>query len=260
MATKLSEVDWFEWNGVKCTEYGMHVLGQPSIISAAERVSNEEIPGRSGTLTLLEGDNIFDDITLAVTCVIDSPYETVEGESVSRIAKICAWLRGNGEIKFANQSDGYYKGRMSSQISFDKIVSGDRDMALQVQSRCQPCFYRDIGETAITIPVADSPKQLTNPGNIPSQPVIKLTGTGEGTIMAGGSTMLINSFEDIEYLMLDCEAKIAYTGAPSDPSDPLKLLGTRVTGEWLTIPTGTSFFTMTGDITSAVVTPRWRCV
>ena len=260
MATKLSEVDWFEWNGVKCTEYGMHVLGQPSIISAAERVSNEEIPGRSGTLTLLEGDNIFDDITLAVTCVIDSPYETVEGESVSRIAKICAWLRGNGEIKFANQSDGYYKGRMSSQISFDKIVSGDPHRAFQVQFRCQPFFYLDSGETAITIPVADSPKQLTNPGNIPSQPVIKLTGTGEGTIMAGGSTMLINSFEDIEYLMLDCEAKIAYTGAPGDPSDPLKLLGTRVTGEWLTIPTGTSFFTMTGDITSAVITPRWRCV
>lgn len=138
MATKLSEVDWFEWNGVRCTEYGMHVLGQPSIISAAERVSNEEIPGRSGSLTLLEGDNIFDDITLAVTCVIDSPYETVEGESVSRIAKICGWLRGNGEIKFANQPDGYYKGRMSSQISFDKIVSGDPHMAFQVQFRCQP--------------------------------------------------------------------------------------------------------------------------
>lgn len=78
--------------------------------------------------------------------------------------------------------------------------------------------------------------------------------------MAGGSTMLINSFEDIEYLMLDCEAKIAYTGVPGDTSDPLKLLGTRVTGEWLTIPTGTSFFTMTGGVTSAVLTPRWRCV
>ena len=44
MATKLSEVDWFEWNGVRCTEYGMHVLGQPSIISAAERVSNVKFP------------------------------------------------------------------------------------------------------------------------------------------------------------------------------------------------------------------------
>ena len=260
MAVKLSEVDWFEWSGTKCTQYGMHVLGQPSILSAAERVSNEEIPGRSGSLTLLEGDNIFDDITIVIVCVIDDPYEIVDGESVSRIAKICGWLRGNGEVKFANQQEGYYKGRVSNQISFDKIVNGNPHLSFQVQFRCQPFFYLDSGETAITIPVADSPKQLTNPGNTPSQPIIKLTGTGEGTIMAGGSTMLINSFEDIEYLMLDCEAKIAYTGAPGDPSDPLKLLGTRVTGEWLTIPTGTSFFTMTGDITSAVVTPRWRCV
>lgn len=258
MAYQLSEIDWFEWNGVKCTQYGMHVLGQPSVISAAERVSNEEIPGRSGTLTLLEGDDIFDDVTLAATCIIDDPYETVDGESVSRIAKITGWLRGNGTIKFANRQEGYYRGRMSSQISFDKIVSGNPHLAFQVQFRCQPFFYLDSGDAPVSI--SGTTQQFSNPGNTPSLPVIKLTGTGEGTIMAGGSTMLINSFEDVDYIMLDCEAKIAYTGAPGDPSDPLKLLGTRVTGEWLTIPTGTSFFTMTGGITSATITPRWRCV
>lgn len=258
MAYKLSEVDWFEWNGVKCTQYGMHVLGQPSILSAAERVSNEEIPGRSGTLTLLEGDNIFDDVTIAVVCVIDDPYETVDGESISRISKICGWLRGNGTIKFANQQEGYRKGRVANQISFDKIVNGNPHMSFQVQFRCQPFFYLNSGEEAVN--VTTETKSLYNPGNIPSEPVIKFTGTAEGTIMVGNSTMLINSFEDVDYIMLDCEAKIAYTGVPGDANDPVKLLGTRVTGEWLTIPTGTSFFTMTGGITSALITPRWRCV
>lgn len=51
----LSDIDWFEWNGVKCTEYGMHVLSQPVHIRAAERASTVSIPGRSGSLTLFEG-------------------------------------------------------------------------------------------------------------------------------------------------------------------------------------------------------------
>ncbi len=28
----LSDIDWFEWNGVKCAQYGMHVRQQPSFI------------------------------------------------------------------------------------------------------------------------------------------------------------------------------------------------------------------------------------
>ena len=31
--------DWFSWNGVKCTEYGIHVTAQPSIICPSERVT-----------------------------------------------------------------------------------------------------------------------------------------------------------------------------------------------------------------------------
>ena len=74
------------------------------------------------------------------------------------------------------------------------------------------------------------------------------------------TTMLVNSFENIDYILLDCKAKIAYKGANGDPNDPLMLLGTRVSGEWLNIPTGNSFITITGGISSAIVTPRWRCI
>ena len=163
---------------------GCTFLASPRSFRRRSACPIKKFPDAAAPLTLLEGDNIFDDITLAVTCVIDSPYETVEGESVSRIAKICGWLRGNGEIRFANRPDGYYKGRMSSQISFDKIVSGDPHMVFQVQFRCQPFFYLDSGETAITIPIADSPKQLS----IPATPLPYRSsnfGNGEGTIMAG---------------------------------------------------------------------------
>lgn len=258
MANRLSDIDWFQWNGIKCTDYGMHVLTQPSIVRPSEKTSSEEIPGRSGTLTLLEGDDIYDDISMYCICIIDDCYESVDGENVSRIAKINGWLRGSGKIVFANRQEGYYIGRISNQISFEQIVKGNPHRSFSVQFQCEPFFYLNSGLDAIS--AGESPILITNKGNIPSAPLIRLTGSSEGAIMIGDQTMLINSFEGIDYILLDCEAKIAYKGTRSDPSDPLILLGTRVTGEWLTIPTDASYVTLTGGITSAEIIPRWRCI
>lgn len=52
--------DWFEWNGVRCTEYGIHVLEQPSVTVSAERTTFTNVPGRSEKLTILEGDGVCD--------------------------------------------------------------------------------------------------------------------------------------------------------------------------------------------------------
>lgn len=252
--------DWFEWNGKKCTDFGMHVLSQPAIISPMERAEQQKIPGKSGVLTVLEGDCVYDNITPSCTCVIDDPYMMVEGATVSRIAAITGWLRGNGTIVFANRPEGYYKGRVANQISFEKAVQGNPHRLFSVQFQCEPFFYLESGDTEITL--TDS-ALLENPGNVPSAPLLVISGTGDNaTIMCGSSTMLIDFAGDndpIESITLDCEAKIAYTGTGT-PSDPFVLRGTRVTGEWLTIPVGSNYFVMSEEVTSAVITPKWRVI
>ena len=65
--------DWFEWNGVRCTEYGVHVLEQPPLTMPSERATFTVVPGRSGSLTTLEGDDVYDDLVLTATCIIDDP-------------------------------------------------------------------------------------------------------------------------------------------------------------------------------------------
>ena len=49
--------DWFEWNGTRCTEYGIVVAEQPPITIPQERSTQTKIPGRPGSLTQLEGDD-----------------------------------------------------------------------------------------------------------------------------------------------------------------------------------------------------------
>ena len=65
--------DWFIWNGIRCTEYGIHVLEQPPLTIPSERATFTNVPGRSGTLTTLEGDDVYDDMVLTATCIISDP-------------------------------------------------------------------------------------------------------------------------------------------------------------------------------------------
>jgi phage-related protein len=86
--------DWFSWNGVRCTEYGIRVSEQPPITIPAERATFTNVPGRSGNLTTLEGDDVYDDLVLTATCFI---------QDANRITEIAAWLKGSGTVTFANR-------------------------------------------------------------------------------------------------------------------------------------------------------------
>ena len=108
--------DYFIWNGVKCTEYGIHVTEQPPVTLPAERVTYTNVPGRAGSLATLEADNVYDDMILAAQCMIADP---------SKIPEIAAWLKGAGTVTFANRQGGFYHARITNQISFDKILICD---------------------------------------------------------------------------------------------------------------------------------------
>lgn len=257
MASYLDEINWFEWNGVKCTEYGMIVLNQPTIMRASERTESVTIPGKSGNLTLTEGTDVYDSLSVYCTCLINDPFKVTDNGGTV-ISEICGWLKGQGIVRFANRPNGFYIARISSQISFDKIVAGNPHRSFAVSFQCRPNLYLDSGLLKVT--ASETSTRLHNEGNVDSEPVMKVFGTSEGTIMCGGNTMLVNSFDGIDYIVIDCESKVAYKGELSNPSDPLVLLGTRVSGEWLKIPKGDSFFTISGGISSVEITPNWRCI
>ena len=63
--------DWFEWNGKKCTDFGIHVSEHPPITLAAERSTFTNVPRRSGSLTVLEDEDVYDDMLLTCTCFIE---------------------------------------------------------------------------------------------------------------------------------------------------------------------------------------------
>lgn len=251
-------LDWFIWNGEYCTDHGMHALTLPSMTVPKERVTYTDIPGRGGSLTQLQGSNIYDDLTLSCGCVIDDPFPLVGAETVDLIAEIAGWLKGSGTITFANRDNGFYYARVDNQIPFDKVLRGNPHRAFNVQFRCKPYFYLLDGQEPETF--TERTHVINNPGNIQSEPLLRIEGTGDCEIICGESAMLIDFGNDLNYIILDCEARVAYTGAADDAEDPYQIRGTRVRGGWFTLPTGTSQFVTVGNIASVTMTPRWRCI
>ena len=174
--------DWFEWNGKRCTEYGIHVSEQPPLTLPAERVTFTDVPGRCGSLTTLEGEDVYEDMVLTAQCFI---------QSGARVHEIAAWLRGSGTATFANRPGGFYHARVVNQIPFEKILRGNPHLAFAVNFRCKPFWYlKDVAPITLT----QSGSFVTNPGSVFTEPVITVYGTGAITLMVGMSTSELEGF------------------------------------------------------------------
>ena len=165
--------DWFEWNGTRCTEYGIFVSEQPPVTVPQERSKQTTIPGRPGSLTTLEGDDVYDDLTLTATCFIRDP---------ALIPSIASWLKGGGTVTFANRPSGFYHARISNQIPFEKILRGNPHRSFAVNFRCFPFWYL---ENVENISLYTSTQIIQNPGSVYSEPKIKVFGSGNITLMIG---------------------------------------------------------------------------
>ena len=228
--------DWFEWNGVRCTEYGIHVLEQPPLTVPSERVTFTDVPGRSGSLTTLEGDDVYDDMVLTATCLIADP---------ERIPEIATWLKGSGRVTFANREGGFYYARVVNQIPFEKVLRGNPHCSFAVNFRCFPFWYKDnVSDVTITT----SGGTITNPGSVYSEPLITLTGSGDITLMVG--TTIVELTGITSGIVLDCALKEAYLGTA--------LMNDHMSGDFPVLKPGLNGISWSGNVTSVVISPRWR--
>jgi len=234
--------DWFEWNGVRCTDYGIYVTEQPPPTIPEERVTFTNIPGRSGSLSTLEGDFVYEDLVLTATCVISDP---------ERIPEIAAWLRGSGTVTFANRDGGFYYARIINQIPFEKILRGNPHRTFAVNFRCKPFWYEADVPVKNIQPASGSTSgyvTMQNPGNVPSEPIITVTGTGEITLIVD---MTIVELSDVNgEITIDSVLQECYSGGES--------MNHCMSGDFPTLASGISTISWMGNVTHLKVIPNWR--
>lgn len=178
---------YFIWNGVKSTQFGIYVSEHPAVTFPGERVGYVNVPGRSGSLALPEGQAVYDDMTLTAQCWIQDD---------ARINEIGQWLRGAGEVEFGNRPGGHYKARIANQIPFVQILRGKRNRSFAVSFRCKPFWYVNSDPEQ----VLTSAGFVLNEGNVPCEPLISVTASGDFAITVGlqrievtGGSIIIDS-------------------------------------------------------------------
>ena len=228
--------DWFSWNDTRCTEYGIHISEQPPLTIPSERVTYTNVPGRPGSLTTLEGEDVYDDLVLTATCWLEGP---------AQISTIAGWLKGSGTVTFANRPGGYYKARVANQISFEKILRGNPHRSFAANFRCKPFWYlADVADVTLTA----STTFVNNPGNVYSEPIITVYGSGDITLMLGTTIVQLEGIEDS--ITLDSTLMEAYKGTAS--------LNSSMSGEFPLLQPGANAISWSGNVTSVVVKPNCR--
>ena len=228
--------DYFLWNGVDCRTYGIHVTEQPPVTIPLERSTQTNVPGRPGSLTQLEGEDVYDDMILTATCFISDP---------AQIPAIAAWLKGSGTVTFANRTGGYYKARIANQIPFEKVLRGNPHCTFAVNFRCFPFWYQ---ENVADVTISTSGGTITNPGSVYSEPLITVNGSGDITLMIG--TTIVELTEISSSIVLDCALKEAYKNTT--------LMNDYMSGDFPVLKPGLNAISWSGNVTSVMISPRWR--
>ena len=224
--------DWFEWNGVRCTQHGVHVSELPPPTIPSERVTYTNVPGRPGSLTTLEDE----DVVLTAQCFLADPM---------KIPAIAAWLKGSGKVAFANRQGGFYHARVANQISFEKILRGNPHRSFAVNFRCKPFWYQ---ENVESVTLTASTSTVTNPGSVYSEPVITVYGTGDITLMVGTDIVELEGVSGS--ITLDSELREAYSGTTG--------LNSAMSGEFPVLKPGQNAISWSGDVTKVEISPNWR--
>ena len=176
---------------------------------------------------------------LTCTCTVSDP---------SKIYALAGWLRGSGTVTFADRDGGFYYATIANQIPFDKILKGNPHRTFAVNFRCKPFWYMSDPEPVI-IPVDLSTTfTFDNPGNVPSEPVIHVTGTGEITLMIGATIIELSDMDGT--ITIDSQLQEAYSGTTS--------MNNKMSGDFPLLMPGQNALSWSGNMTDILIEPNSR--
>ena len=185
---------YFIWNGEDCRSRGVLLSGPVPIVRPEERVQHVTIPGRSGELTLTEGEWIYQSYIQPASILVQGGY---------RINEIQNWLKGSGFVTFHGEPNRKQKARVIGAVTLTKHSSRSDWWEGEVQFYCQPLKQL---LTEGTVQITSSGSTVVNNGDVASRPVITATASSTSmSITVGGKTLTITGLTNGTNYIIDSE-------------------------------------------------------
>ena len=190
---------YFIWNNIDCRSMGIIMRGPAAIVRPEERVQHVEIPGRSGDLTELEGENIYNSYIQTVSFSVRGGY---------RVREVYKWLRGAGYVTFSGEPDRKQEARIIGAVTLNRVSRNLDNWAGEVQFYCQPLKQL---LTDNPVQITSSGSSVMNTGDVESRPRIKATASGSSMVItANGNTLAIINLTSGQDYYIDSEIMEVY--------------------------------------------------
>lgn len=226
----------FTYNGVSSASFGLIVEHRPPHTVAKKVIESISIPGRSGALLFDTG--AYNNTTVTYQCVYKG---NVRGTAVN----LADWLYQSDYCELSDDYEPLYyrKAIYASPLAVNDIlnVAG----RVNISFDCKPQRYLKTGKNALT-PAKNS--SITN-NYRDSLPVITVTGSGNGTVTIGNTTITITGQSGA--LVIDSERQTAEIGS-NNANNIISL-----SNGFPVLPNGSTTVTWTGGVTKITVVPNW---
>ena len=232
--------NYFFFNGARSIDKGLTIEYCPSVGTGQRVVEKISVPGRSGDLVIDTG---------AYGNYIQ-PYEIWFKDKLrgtTRAARdIAQWLLSG--IGYMRLEDTY-----DPEVFRLAMFTGPFDVGnwmlthgrATLEFDCQPQRWLKTGQLPVAV---QSGQSLINTWQ-PAKPLIQVTGTGDGTLVVGGSTISISDMTGA--ITLDSETEDAYSGTENLNNN------VQVNGGYPILQNGETAVSFSGGITAVQITPRW---
>ena len=236
--------NYFIWKGTDCRSMGVYLPSPAPIVRPEERIQHIQIPGVSGDLTQIEGENIYNSYIQTVTLHVKNGY---------RVREVFDWLRGAGYVIFSGEPDRKQRARIIGAITLNRFSRNIDTWIGECQFYCQPLKERLTEETER---VSQSGTEVLNLGDVAAHPLISCHATDAGQDLqftVGGEPFRVNMTGMADTgCVIDCAAQIVTNYAGS-----VDLTGLS-TGKFPVLGIGKTVITFENGVSSLDILKRER--
>lgn len=189
---------FFIFKNIDCRSMGVHLTSPVSIIRPEERVNHVTIQGRSGELTLLEGEDVFNSYIQTVSISVTG---------AQRMSEVLSWLKGEGYVTFHGEPEKRQKARVIGAVTLDRLSRNLDIWQGDVQFYCEP-YKSMLSEPPVTF--GSSGGTINNIGDISCKPIITVTvNTGVSfSVTVNGKTISVDMSGRYDTkVVIDCDAQ-----------------------------------------------------
>jgi phage-related protein len=235
-------IHYLIYNGESSADYDLLVGAQNTFNAPKRSVTKYTIPGRNGDL--IKDNGCFENVSVAYTIVCKNRFESL-ADSIS------AWLKSPTSycrLEDSHHPEYYRMGLVTDAITYTTGTLNHSAKAT-ITFDCKPQKWLVEGDQKQTFKSAST---IYNPTKFASLPLVRVYGSGAGTVTIAGHLITLKSING--YIDLDSELQDCYKGTANLNSQVVLATG------FPKLQSGTNAITFTGGVTSVEIVGRWWAI